>query len=161
MTEIGRCLHHLDELELAMARFYNHYGRVFAADHEAAAFFARMEREEVGHSDLVRFQLSVIAKNKALVRDCAIDLAPITAIIEHIERALAAQHAPTLADVLRAAIALETDAAEQHYRTAMRGIDENLATLVRGLAAADRGHLQTLLDFARARGVTGAGGVAG
>jgi hypothetical protein len=154
MIDIALFLRELDALELAMAKFYQHFGAIFRDDPEAVRFFERMQREEGDHSNLIRFQLSIVSKNKSMNRPIAIDLAPVRKLTEHIERVVASGLTPDLTDVLRAAVALETDAAEHHYKTAIREIDEEFARLVRTLGGADTTHLRIVVEFAKQRGIT-------
>ena len=143
----------LADMERALSDLYGTLSETFAADTELAFVFFKMSAEEKGHASLIEYQRRMVQKNQGLSAEVECDL---TAIQETLERARAlSDSAGTLSpdDAIRETLALETSAAEAHYRNALKQSNPEIARLLGSLGGEDRLHTERMRDLAMKRGI--------
>lgn len=139
-------------LEHSLSDLYGQWSLAFEDDAEASFAFMKLASEERGHALLVEYQERLALNNPDLYIVADIDLGTIRDATERV-RDLRARSAPSLIEAISIAAELEMAAAESHYRNALGKACPDLARLLNSLGAEDRGHMERLVSFARARGV--------
>jgi hypothetical protein len=152
--KIWRILKSLERLEDRMADLYETVRQQYPTDPGAAAFFAQMRDEELGHRDLVRYQQRILFRAPENYADLPdYDEAGLGEAERTAEALIGRVARLPLAEFLEAAVALECAATEQHYRSVLGQVSSTLGRLVAQLGAADQAHAAKLDRFARAHGV--------
>lgn len=152
--KVWKILQTLENLEDGMARLYDSLRRRHAGDAAAAGFFALMRDEELSHRDIVRYQQRVMLKTPEISLELAdFDQAAVEQTMRTVENLIAQQGSLTLAEALRSSVAIEADAAEQHYRTVVGRASPALGRLVQNLGTFDKEHAAKLGAFAHSHGV--------
>jgi rubrerythrin len=146
----------LADLERSLADLYTWYSEIFAENPEAAFTFFKLAAEEKGHASLVDYQRRMVQKNQALAVGIDLDLEPILRSLSRI-KGLRTGPPPTLAEAVRAALALEENAAEMHYRNVLKSARPEIARLLDSLGGEDRVHVARLTAFAVKNGLLEAG----
>ncbi len=152
--EIQVLLRPLEEVEREMQALYEWLAETFAADREAARIFFRLAMDEKRHANMVDHIRRLARQNPTLFAGT------IDASAEGMDRCLAASRTlrassppPPLGAALRTAMALESSAAESHYRRAVAAAVPEVSRLLQSLADADRTHQAALARLAAARGL--------
>lgn len=143
----------LAEFEGKVAELYEWYSELFKADAEAAFVFFQLAAEEHAHVKIIEYQRRMVRNSPKEFADVTLDLKPVEEALATIATLRSAPRPPLLEDALRAALTLETSAAEYHYKTAMKQANAGAARLLDALGTADRTHLGKLVEFAKKRGV--------
>ena len=143
----------LTHFEGKIAELYEWYSELFEDDAEAAFVFIQLAAEEHGHLKMIEYQRRLVRKNPRNFADVSLDLKPVEDALVTLATLRNTPHPPSLEEALRAALMLETSAAEYHFKTAMKQANPNAARLLDALGTSDRDHLGKLVEFARKRGV--------
>jgi rubrerythrin len=152
--KIWRILRSLESLEDTMAQCYDCLRLRYAADHEVAAFFARMRDEELSHRDIVRFEQRVMFRSPENYRDLPdYDQEALERTLRGVEKLIEGAACLSLDEALRRSAAFEHEATEQHYRSAVGQASPALGTLVKRLGSGDEHHAARLWSFASGRGI--------
>ncbi len=147
--EFASIINPLINLENNMASLYEYFGLRFKDNPDAGILFRKMKREELSHADLLKFQKRTLAKNKEKLNPVDIDVECINEVSSWIESFLAKKPELSLEKALELALKIERNAAESHYRTAVKSVNPELGELVEKLGGYDKDHSQRLVDFAR------------
>jgi rubrerythrin len=147
----------LAEFEAKVGDLYEWFSGLFKDDPEAAFAFFQLAAEERAHVAIIEYQRRLVRANAKDFGGVTVDLQPIEEATALVEKVRGAAEPPSLEEALRTALALETSAAEYHYKTAMKQSNASLARLLDALGTADRNHLGRLVAFAKQRGVEAPG----
>jgi rubrerythrin len=148
----------LGEFEAKVAELYEWYSTLFSDDAEAAFVFFQLAAEEHAHVKIIEYQRRLVRNSPKDFADVSLDLGPVEETLATVAKLRNASPSPSLEEALRAALTLETSAAEYHYKTAMKQANAGAARLLDALGTADRNHLGKLVQFAKKRGVEQAAG---
>lgn len=151
MANISLILSALLEVELAMEALYTWCAQQPQQDPPTAATLLRLAADERSHADLLRFQLNLVARDRASFPDVALDARELQQTAARVQAFLRGRPTPTLGEALGFAIAVERSAAEQHYRGALALSNPDLARLLKTLGAGDEAHVSAVEDLARQR----------
>lgn len=143
----------LAELERAMADLYAHFSEVFASDRELSFAFFKLAAEERGHASLVDYQKRMVQQNQALAVDVDVDLSAVEQALALIAALRRSPAPPSVGEAIRAALALESGAAETHYKNALKAARPEIARLLDALGGDDTVHAARLRALATARAV--------
>ncbi len=143
----------LVEFEGKIAALYEWYSELFKDDAEAAFVFFQLAAEEHAHVKIIEYQRHLVRNSPKEFADVSLDLKPVEEALVTIATLQNPHRPPSLEEALRAALTLETSAAEYHYKTAMKQANAGAARLLDALGTADRNHLGKLIEFAEKRGV--------
>ena len=152
--KIHGALKALAQLELSIAKLYEYYCETLEDDPDAALLFSRMAREEHRHLQVVDYQRRLVRANPLLFNDIDLDLAEAERTTIEAQAMTVASHPPTLDEAIGAALRIETNAAESHYRSALASANEEIAAFLENLARGDREHLGRLMEFAKKRALS-------
>lgn len=148
--KVWRILESLESLEDSMARFYDALRAHYTSDAEVAGFFARMRDEELSHRDIVRYQQRITFKSPENFLDLKdYDEVALDQNLRTVEDLIAREANLTLNDALRGAVAIESAATQQHYRSIIGRASPALGKLVQNLGTCDQDHAARLTSFAR------------
>lgn len=143
----------LADLERALADLYDHFAQVFSADQELAFFFFKMAAEERGHASLVDYQKRIVQRSNVASIDADLDVRVIADTLERVKALRAAAEPPSPDEAIRETMRLEANAAESHYRNALRQVDPGVARLLDALGGEDRRHVERIQAMAERRGI--------
>jgi rubrerythrin len=137
----------MEKFEGAMAATYEWLSELFEMDGEAAAFFARMSRDEIGHRNLVRFQKKLVREDPTSFAEVDIDPGLIAEALDKVETFRSNGASPTLAEALTFAMMMESHTVERLHREAILMSNPAIGDLINSLARADTLHEQELQTF--------------
>ncbi len=150
-VDILAALKTLSQLEEGLADLYERYSRVHAEDPEAAALFFRMSSQERTHASMVEYQKRLVRQNPELFSGVLFDGEGVPRVSAAIEIARIRASYSSLEEAVITSGIFESEAAEAHYRSAIRGDAPELSRLLEGLADSDRRHRAELEIFALRR----------
>lgn len=142
----------LEDLELGVSKLYQRFSGDCASDGEASSLFYRLCIEERGHASLLRYQRRLIKRNPQLFESVSLEEGPIEEMTRRVGGLLRDPRRMALGEVVRAAVKIESSAAEHHHQTALLQSNPEMAKLLGALGAGDNQHLSSLLDFGLKRG---------
>ncbi len=150
--DILQVLRPLEQLERKLAELYQWFSDLFEADAEAAFVFHRMYLEENTHVRLIEYQRRLARGNPNAFGDVEVSLEGVRRELARIDALRASGKAPSLEEAVRAALEFESDAAEYHYKNAIRLASPDMSRLFDSLGASDKQHVKSLRDLATRRG---------
>ena len=142
----------LMEMEKEISRLYERLAEVFDGDRDASFLWMKMATEEKGHANLVDYQRRVIQKNSRVAAEVDLALDELAAVSAVVRQSLEGPP-PSLEEAVLLAFAVETSAAESHFRNALRQSHPDLQRLLESLGGEDRAHLERLKAFAAKGGI--------
>jgi hypothetical protein len=95
----------------------------------------------------------MVQKNHGLSADVECDLNVVTETIERVRALRDSIGTIGAADAIRETLAIETGAAESHYRNALKQASPDLARLLDSLGGEDRLHVRRMENLAASRGI--------
>jgi rubrerythrin len=148
MEDIYTVLRHLEELEHSISRLYERFSRDFSNDREASFFFYRLSLDEIAHRDLVKYQLKLVKKSKPdEFAEVDIDIEEIKELTDNIKKEYLSKDELSIEKAVELALKIESNAAEHHYRQAMKQARPELARLLDSLGRSDKEHLAVIRDY--------------
>lgn len=142
----------LSDLERAAQRLYEQWAEAYEGDPEAALVFRRMAAEERTHVNLVEYQRKIVRGDPHVAQDVDVDLTVLEGEIARIGELAAAPPASADEAILKA-LALESSAAETHYRNSLKAANPHLGRLLDSLINGDEQHVERLRKLAERRGL--------
>jgi rubrerythrin len=152
-VKILPALQTLSELESSIAKLYEYYRDILAENPKARLLFFRMAREEHNHVRIVAYQRRLVRANFRLFGDIDLDLTEVERTTIEVQALTAQPFPPSVDEAVGAALRIETNAAESHYRNALASSDEEIAAFLDNLARGDKEHLARLTAFAQEQGL--------
>ena len=137
----------METFEGMMAETYEWLSEIFADDEDAAAFFTRMSRDEVGHRNLVRYEKKLVRENPTAFGEVTVKPEIIDEAIRKVELFRRSEPPPTLTQALTFSMMMENDVVERLHRDAILMTNPTLAGLINSLARADAAHEKELESF--------------
>lgn len=150
---IQTILNTLEELEATLERLYQRIGDSFALDSEARGVFHTLAREEKAHLVLIKYQKKLALQNPNVFADVEFSVGETRAFTTEAARIMAARKRMSVPEAVTLAMTFERSAAETHFRATMKQANPDLAKLLNALGSGDKQHVETLLAFAKKRGV--------
>ena len=153
MAELQSILRSLEQFEVLMHDIYNELCEVFSEDSEASALFSKLAFDERSHLGEIHFLRRLARQNTAHFADVELELDALQREVTQLENVRRAAPGLSLHEAVVIAIEFESGVAEVHSREAIAKANPDVSRLLGSLRAADWGHRDALVDFARKRGM--------
>ena len=153
MAELQSVLRLLEQFEVLMHEIYNELCEAFSEDTEASALFSKLAYEERSHLGEIQFLRRLARQNAVHFADVELDLEALQREVTQLESVRRAAPQLSLHEAVVIAIEFESGVAEVHSREAIAKANPDVSGLLGSLRAADRRHCDSLVEFARKRGM--------
>ncbi len=148
MENIYTVLRLLEDLEDSISMLYQRFSDDYAIDEATSFFFYKLSLDEIAHRDLVRYQLKLLRNARPdAYNDVDIDINIIRELIDNIEKKLNSDEKYPINRAVDIALEIESNAAEHHYKGAMKQAMPEMARLLDSLGKADKEHMQLIRNF--------------